>query len=80
MAKATEAEAVARKARAEAVEIARIARESDPEYIAMMALQALYKKYDVSLSATTSLARMSSSMRWRSGETVRGQVEFMIGS
>ncbi|MEC5387738.1 hypothetical protein VVD49_18540 [Uliginosibacterium sp. H3] len=49
-ARATEAEAVACKARAEDAEIARIARESDPEYIAMMALQALYKKYDVSLT------------------------------
>ena len=50
VAKAVEAEALALKARNEAIEAARIAREKDPEYIAMMQTQALYKKYGISLT------------------------------
>lgn len=47
IARAAEAEAFALKARREAVEAARIAREKDPEYIAMIQTQALYKKYAI---------------------------------
>ncbi len=50
IAKAAEAEVLARKAKNEANEAARIAREKDPEYIAMMQTQALYKKYGIALT------------------------------
>lgn len=49
IAKAAEAEAFALKARRDAIEAARIAREKDPEYIAMMQTQALFKKYAILL-------------------------------
>ena len=58
-AKVTEAEALARKSRVDAAEAARIARENDPEYIAMMQTQALYGKYAVLLTDKTLMPRMS---------------------
>lgn len=58
-AKATEAVALARKSRIEAAEAARVARESDPEYIAMMQRQALYQKYEVSLTDLGLMPRMT---------------------
>lgn len=48
-ARVAQAEEAERQAREEAAEAARIARESDPEYIALMQTQALYRKYGVSL-------------------------------
>ncbi len=62
-AKAAEVEATARKARAEAIEAARIARESDPEYIAMMQTQTLYRKYGVSLTDKSLMPRMTNLLR-----------------
>ena len=62
-ARAAEAEALARKARAEAAEAARIARESDPEYIAMMQAQTLYRKYGVSLTDKSQTPRMTNLLR-----------------
>ncbi|MDC7703839.1 hypothetical protein [Vogesella indigofera] len=59
LAKTVEAEAFARKAREEAAAAARIARERDPEYIKMMQTQALYKKYDVSLTDKSLMPRMT---------------------
>ncbi len=59
IAKAAEAEALAHKARKEAIEAARIAREKDPEYIAMMQTQALYKKYGISLTDDSLRPRMT---------------------
>lgn len=59
LAKAIEAEAFARKAREEAAEAERVARESDPEYIKMMQTQVLYKKYDVSLTDKSLMPRMT---------------------
>lgn len=59
IAKIAEAEALARKAKAEANEAARIAREKDPEYIAMMQTQALYKKYGISLTDESLRPRMT---------------------
>nr|WP_314899111.1 hypothetical protein [uncultured Deefgea sp.] len=53
-AKEAESAALARKARDDAEKAARIARESDPEYIAMIQAQALLKKYEV-LSIDSSL-------------------------
>ena len=49
IAKTAEAEVLERKARMEAIEAARIAREKDPAYIAMIQTQALYKKYEIAL-------------------------------
>lgn len=59
IAKAAEAEAFALKARREAIEAARIAREKDPEYIAMMQTQALYKKYAILLIDESLRPRMT---------------------
>ena len=59
VAKAAEAEALARKAREEAAEAARIARENDPDYVAMMQARALYRKYDVSLADDSLMPRMT---------------------
>lgn len=59
LAKAAEAEILALKARREAMEAARIAREKDPEYIAMMQTQALYKKYGISLTDESLRPRMT---------------------
>lgn len=59
IAKATEAEACALKARKEENEAARIAREKDPEYIAMIQVQALYKKYKISLTDESLRPRMT---------------------
>lgn len=59
IAKTVKAEALARKARSDAIEAARIARENDPEYIAMMQRQALYKKYGISLTYESLLPRMT---------------------
>lgn len=58
-ARAIEAETTARKVQREAVEAARIARESDPEYIALMQSQALYRKYGVSLNDNSLAPRMT---------------------
>lgn len=58
-ARANEAEATERKARRDAIEAARIARESDPEYIALMQSQALYGKYGVSLNDNSLAPRMT---------------------
>jgi hypothetical protein len=58
VAKAVEAEALALKGN-EAIEAARIAREKDPEYIAMMQTQALYKKYGISLTDESLRLRMT---------------------
>ena len=58
-ARAAAAEFAARKASEEAAEAARIARESDPEYIAMMQTQALYRKYGVSLTDKSLMPRMT---------------------
>ena len=58
-AKAAEAAALERKAKEEAAEAARIARENDPEYIAMMQRQALYIKYEVSLTDESLMPRMT---------------------
>ena len=58
-ARAAETEALARKAKAEAAEAARIARESDPEYIAMMQTQTLYRKYGVSPTDKSVMPRMT---------------------
>ena len=58
-ARAVEAAATARKAREEAIEAARIAHESDPEYIAMMQSQVLYRKYEVSLKDQSLMPRMT---------------------
>lgn len=55
IAKAAEAEVLALKARREA----RIARENDPEYIAMMQTEALYKKYEISLTDESLRPRMT---------------------
>jgi hypothetical protein len=63
LARAAEAEVIARKARQEAVEAARIARESDPEHIAMMQTQILYKKYGVSLIHQSKMPRMTNLLR-----------------
>lgn len=62
-AKAVEAEATARKVREEAIKAARIARESDPEYIAMMQTQALHRKYEVSLNDQSLMPRMTNLLR-----------------
>lgn len=59
IAKTAESEALAHKARREAIEAARIAREKDPEYIAMMQTQALYKKYGISLTDESLRPRMT---------------------
>jgi hypothetical protein len=59
IAKTAEAEALAHKARKEAIEAARIAREKDPEYIAMIQTQALYKKYEISLTDESLRPRMT---------------------
>jgi hypothetical protein len=59
IAKFAEADALERKAKAEAIEAARIAREKDPEYIAMMQTQALYKKYGISLTDESMRPRMT---------------------
>lgn len=59
VAKGVEAAALVRKAEQEAAEAARIARENDPEYIAMMQRQALYKKYEVSLIDESLMPRMT---------------------
>lgn len=59
IAKAAEAEALVHKARREAIEAARIAREKDPEYIAMMETQALYKKYGILLTDESLRPRMT---------------------
>lgn len=59
LAEAAEAEAFARKASEEAAEAARVARENDPEYIAMMQTQALYRKYEVSLTVKSLMPRMT---------------------
>ena len=59
IAKAAEAEARALKARRDANEAARIAREKDPEYIAMVQTQALYEKYRVSLTDENLRPRMT---------------------
>ncbi len=59
IAKAAEAEVRALKARREAIEAARIAREKDPEYIAMIKTQALYKKYEISLTDESLRPRMT---------------------
>jgi hypothetical protein len=58
-ARAAAAEFAARKASEEAAEAARIARESDPEYIAMMQQQSLYRKYGVSLTDKSLMPRMT---------------------
>ena len=58
-AKAAEAAALGRKAREEAAAAARIARENDPEYIAMMHRQALFRKYEVSLTDESLMPRMT---------------------
>lgn len=58
-AKATEADALAHKARKEAIEAARITREKDPEYIAMIQTQALYKKYGILLTDESLRPRMT---------------------
>ena len=50
LAKTAQTHAFAYRARKEAAEAARIARENDPKYIAMMQTQALYEKYEVSLT------------------------------
>lgn len=62
-AKAVEAEATARKASEEAMKAARIARESDPEYIAMMQTRALYTKYGVPLNDQSLMPRMTKLLR-----------------
>lgn len=59
IAKAAEDEARALKARREANEVARIAREKDPEYIAMVQMQALHKKYGVLLTDEALQPRMT---------------------
>ncbi|MBK8317492.1 MAG: hypothetical protein IPL05_02170 [Betaproteobacteria bacterium] len=59
LASAAKAEVLARKARVEAIEAARIAREKDPEYIAMIQTQALYKKYGISLIDESLRPRMT---------------------
>ena len=59
IAKTAEAEVRALKARKEAIEAARIAREKDPEYIAMIQTQALYKKYEISLTDESLRPRMT---------------------
>ena len=59
LAKSTKADAFAYKARKAAAEAARIARENDPEYIAMMQTQALYKKYEVLLTDESLKPRMT---------------------
>lgn len=59
IAKIAEAEVLARKAKADANEAARIAREKDPEYVAMMQTQALYKKYGISLTDESLRPRMT---------------------
>ena len=58
-AKAVEAELAACRFREEAAKAARIARESDPEYIAMMQEQTLYRKYGVSLTDKSLMPRMT---------------------
>jgi hypothetical protein len=58
-ARAAEAESAARKLREEAAEAARIARESDPAYIAMMQQQSLYRKYELSLTDESLMPRMT---------------------
>ena len=62
-AKAVEAEAIARRARLAAAEATRIARENDPEYIAMMQTQALYSKYGVTLNDQAQTPRMTNLLR-----------------
>ncbi len=59
IAKAAEAEALALKTRREAIEAARLAREKDPEYIAMMQTQALYKKYGILVTDESLRPRMT---------------------
>lgn len=59
IAKMVEAEAFAQKTEREAIEAARIAREKDPEYIAMMQVQALYKKYAIVLTDEALRSRMT---------------------
>jgi hypothetical protein len=59
IAKAAEAEVLTLKARREAIEAVRIAREKDPEYIAMMQMQALFKKYGISLTDESLRPRMT---------------------
>ncbi|WP_291995628.1 hypothetical protein [Candidatus Accumulibacter sp. ACC003] len=58
-AKTAAAELAARKHKEEAAEAARIARESDPEYIAMMQEQSLYRKYGVALTDKSLMPRMT---------------------
>jgi hypothetical protein len=58
-ARAVEALLAARKASEEAARAARIARESDPEYIAMIRQQTLYEKYGVSLTDKSLAPRMA---------------------
>lgn len=58
-ARAAAVEFAARKASEEAAEAARIARESDPEYIAMIQTQTLYRKYGVSLTDKSLMPRMT---------------------
>lgn len=59
IAKIAEAGVLALKAKMEANEAARIAREKDPEYVAMMQTQALYKKYGISLTDKSLRPRMT---------------------
>ena len=59
IAKAAEAEARARNSRIEEIKAARVAREKDPEYIAMIQTQALYKKYEISLTDESLRPRMT---------------------
>jgi hypothetical protein len=59
IASAAEAEVLASKARKEAIEAARIAREKDPQYIAMIKTQALYKKYEILLIDESLRSRMT---------------------
>lgn len=58
-AKAAETTTLELKAREEAAEAARIARENDPAYIAMTLRQALYGKYEVSLTDESLMPRMT---------------------
>lgn len=53
----------AAEAEAEAVEAARIARESDPAYMAMMQTQTLYPKYGLSPAAKSQTPRMTDLLR-----------------
>ncbi|AWI80374.1 hypothetical protein CEW87_14005 [Parazoarcus communis] len=59
VAKVVEAEAIAIKARNDALEAARLARESDPAYIAMMKTRALFEKYKIGLRDPSLELRMT---------------------